>query len=190
METIGLYFELGWKHVLDVSALDHLFFISAFTLPFNFRDLKKLLLWTTLFTVGHTLSLVGNYYFALHPSETWIEFLIPLSILVACLPLLRDSSQGDSEGFMGALIFLFGIVHGFGFSRYFGMIVPEDSATQALFSFAFGVEGAQIVIILGVLILEFLVVRILGLSKSKWRVIGGAMIASQALEMTLNNLPI
>lgn len=190
MEAIGLFFKLGWLHVLDLTALDHLYFIAAFTLPFHFRDGRQLLWWTTLFTSGHTLSLVGNYFYEINPDAAWIEFFIPLSILIACVPLLVETPVQRSQRYLSGLIFLFGIIHGFGFSRYFGMIVPEDQATTALFSFALGVEGAQIAIIVGVLVLEWLWVRLLSFPKNKWKLIGGAMIASQALEMTLLNWPL
>lgn len=190
MEELWFYFDLGMRHVLDPSAIDHLLFIAAFTAPYYFGALRKLLWWTTLFTFGHTLSLIGNYYFQLDPPATWIEFLIPASIVVACIPLLRSGAQeARANSFFSVLIFVFGIVHGFGFSRYFGMIVPAESANSALLSFAFGVEAAQIVIILGVLVLELLLVRLLALKKEKWQLIVGAMIASQALGMCFQNWP-
>ncbi|MGC6421581.1 MAG: HupE/UreJ family protein [Flavobacteriaceae bacterium] len=189
MDTVALFFELGWWHVLDVQALDHLFFIAAFTVPYTFRDTRRLLVWTTLFTIGHTLSLIGNFVYQINPSTTWVEFFIPLSIVVACLPLLTGFAGKMLHPYLGVLIFLFGIVHGFGFSRYFGMIVPNDETTLALFSFALGVEGAQIIIILGVLLLEWLAVRQLTLPKEKWKLITGAMIVSQAFEMTVSNWP-
>ena len=190
MESIELFFKLGFGHVLDPQALDHLFFISAFTIPFQFKDARQLLWWTTLFTVGHTLSLVGNYYFEINPSARWIEFFIPLSILIACVPLITGTSAARSQLYLSGLIFIFGIVHGFGFSRYFGMIVPEEQATTALLSFALGVEGAQIVIIIGVLCVAWLLVAVFSMPKEKWKLVAGTMIASQALEMTLQNWPL
>ena len=191
MEQLWFYFDLGLRHVLDLKAIDHLLFIAAFTAPFHFGALRKLLWWTTLFTFGHTLSLIGNYYYQLDPPATWIEFLIPVSIIVACIPLMRSGDQARrSKSFFSVLIFIFGIVHGFGFSRYFGMVVPEDSANLALLSFAFGVEAAQILIIAGVLVLEILLVRLIALKKEKWQLIVGAMIASQALGMCFQNWPL
>ena len=190
MDQLWFYFDMGLWHVLDVAAIDHLLFISAFTVPYHFEALRKLLWWTTLFTVGHTLSLIGNYYFALNPPTEWVEFLIPISILVACIPLLQGSTPSSrSLALLSLLIFIFGIIHGFGFGRYFGMIVSGEDARFALFFFAFGVEAAQIIIILCVLILQFVWVRFGILTKEKWKLVAGAMILSQALEMTLQNWP-
>ena len=190
MDQLWFYFDMGLWHVLDAAAIDHLLFIAAFTVPYHFEALRKLLWWTTLFTVGHTLSLIGNYYFALNPPTEWVEFLIPISILVACIPLLQGSTPSSrSQALLSLLIFIFGIIHGFGFGRYFEMIVSGEDARFALFSFAFGVEAAQIIIILCVLILQFVLVRFGILTKEKWKLVVGAMIFSQALEMTLQNWP-
>ena len=190
MDQLWFYFDMGLWHVLDVAAIDHLLFISAFTVPYHFEALRKLLWWTTLFTVGHTLSLIGNYYFALNPPTEWVEFLIPISIIVACIPLLQGSTPSSrSQALLSLLIFIFGIIHGFGFGRYFGMIVSGEDARFALFFFAFGVEAAQIIIILCVLILQFVWVRFGILTKEKWKLVAGAMILSQALEMTIQNWP-
>ena len=190
MEQVWFYVELGLWHVLDLAALDHLLFIAAFSAPCGFNSLKKLICWTTLFTIGHSLSLLGNYFYNLNISSNWIELLISVSILIACIPLLRKAKPfGRTRSFFSTLILFFGIIHGFGFSRYFGMMVPQESATKALISFAIGVEAAQITIILAVLILELVFVRVLSISKEKWQWVVGGMIASQALEMTYQNWP-
>ncbi len=63
METIWFYAQLGFNHVLDFQGLDHFYFIIALAIPFGFREFQKLLWWVSLFTLGHTLSLFGNYFF-------------------------------------------------------------------------------------------------------------------------------
>ena len=75
METILFYAKLGFNHVLDFQALDHFYFIIALCLPFSFNEFKKLLWWVTLFTLGHTLSLFGNYYFEINLSGIVAEWL-------------------------------------------------------------------------------------------------------------------
>ena len=62
METFWFYQNIGFWHVIDWEGLDHLYFIITLAMPFSFRESRKLLLWVTLFTLGHTLSLVGNFY--------------------------------------------------------------------------------------------------------------------------------
>ena len=89
METIWFYAQLGFNHVLDFQGLDHFYFIITLAIPFGFREFQKLLWWVSLFTLGHTLSLFGNYFFELKLSADWIEFLIPVTIALSCIPLLK-----------------------------------------------------------------------------------------------------
>ena len=62
METFWFYFKLGFDHVLDPGGLDHFYFLIALTLPFMFREWKKLLIWVSIFTLGHTLSLFASNF--------------------------------------------------------------------------------------------------------------------------------
>ena len=75
-----------------------------------------------------------------------------------------------------------------GFARYFKIIIPEDDVEYSLFSFALGVELAQIAIVTGTLILSFFIVQILKQSKNNLKFLVGAMILSQALEMILERI--
>jgi lipoprotein signal peptidase len=83
---------------------------------------------------------------------------------------------------------VFGVIHGLGFGRYFKMLIPEDEVGFSLFSFALGVELAQIAIVIAVLLLSFIVVQILRQSKSKWEFLVGALILSQALGMIFERI--
>lgn len=162
METLGFYIQLGFEHVTDINGLDHFYFIIALCLPFGWNEWKKLLWWVTLFTLGHSLSLIGNYYAGLRFSSYWIELLIPITIAFSCLPVLIKY-QPNRNSFSSGITFFFGLIHGLGFGRYFSMMVNEDEAALSLFSFAIGVELAQLLIVLGVVLVHSLVAQ-----KSKW----------------------
>ena len=190
METIWFYAQLGFKHVLDFQGLDHFYFIIALAIPFGFREFKKLLLWVSIFTLGHTLSLLGNYYFELILPVEWIEFLIPVTITLSCIPLLITQGINHKTIFIPIITLVFGLIHGFGFGRYFSLIASEDEALSQLFSFALGVEAAQIAIVLGVLIISFFALNGLKINKSKWDLIIGAMILSQAILMMVEKNPL
>ena len=68
------------------------------------------------------------------------------------------------------------------------MLIPENDVSISLFSFALGVELAQVLIVILVLTLSFIVLKILKQSKNKWEFLVGAMILSQALFMILNRI--
>ena len=80
MDLYWLYIKLGYEHVMDINGLDHFYFLIALTIPFQYRDWKKLLLWVSLFTLGHSLALLFSYFEWIKISSDIIEFLIPVTI--------------------------------------------------------------------------------------------------------------
>lgn len=186
MDTIQFYSSLGFQHVLDLNGLDHLYFIAALSLPFGLKDWKKLLWWVTLFTLGHSLSLIGNYYAGYRFSSYWIELLIPITIAVGCYPLLAQK-RPKANGFSSILTFLFGLIHGLGFGRFFAMMVDPDVAISSLFSFALGVELAQLVIVLGVLLLNLIWINTPRYLKF-WRLCLGFLIFLLAIVMIVERI--
>jgi len=67
MSEFWIFFEEGLRHILNLFAYDHILFLIALTIPYAFKDWKKLLLLATIFTVGHNTGIVvvgfwrGNY---------------------------------------------------------------------------------------------------------------------------------
>ena len=187
MEIFHLYFTLGLTHVLDLNGLDHFYFISALTLPFGWKDRKRLALWVSLFTLGHTLSLIGNYFMGWQFSSAWIEFLIPVTIAVSSWQVLKG--QLPHQGvFMSFVTLAYGLIHGLGFGRYFAMMVQPEQAGWSLFSFAVGVEMAQFLIV-GMVLLFLSVVNHLPRWQSWLRRIFGGVIFLMALLMIVERFP-
>ena len=191
IETIYFYAELGFWHVIDWNGLDHFYFIITLAIPFTFNQSKKLLWWVTLFTLGHTISLIGNFYIQIPVSSYWIEMLIPITIALNTITLFYPKQHNliiNKTLFFPFVTVLFGIIHGLGFGRYFKMLIPENDISYSLFSFALGVEFAQIVIVLAVLLLSFIIVKVFKQQKSRWEFLVGALILSQALSMIFERI--
>ena len=191
IETLWFYTELGFWHVVAWEGLDHFYFIITLAMPCACKERKKLLWWVTLFTLGHTLSLVGNFYAEISFSSYWIELLIPSTIALNAITLFFPKQHDrilNKAYFFPSITVVFGVIHGLGFGRYFKMLIPEDEVGFSLFSFALGVELAQIAIVIAVLLLSFIVVQILRQSKSKWEFLVGALILSQALGMIFQRI--
>ena len=190
METFWLYFDLGFDHVLDIGGLDHFYFLVALSLPFAFKNWRKLLLWVSLFTLGHSLSLLVTHFEWLKIDAAWVEFLIPITICITCLSILVQKKHSHLKGIWINLITLFfGLIHGFGFGRYFKMIASEGEAILGLLEFALGVEFAQILIVIFVLFMNWMALGLLKIQALKWQWIIAAMVLSQAILMTSNNWP-
>lgn len=127
MSEFWIYFNIGLKHVLDINAYDHVLFLLALTVPYTFKDWKRVLILVTLFTVGHTLSLMLSVYEVVYIKESLVEFLIPITILITALFHLftaGKSSKKESITFVAFVTLFFGIIHGLGFSNYFKAILP------------------------------------------------------------------
>ncbi|MEH6513962.1 MAG: HupE/UreJ family protein, partial [Maribacter arcticus] len=90
MQEFWFYIQLGLHHVLDVNAFDHILFLSALALPFTFKSWKNVLLLATVFTITHCLALVLSVYEIMLIEASWIEFLIPVTILCTAIYNLMD----------------------------------------------------------------------------------------------------
>ncbi len=169
MEHFLFYVELGLGHVLDFNAYDHILFLVALAIPFTFRSWKQILTLVTIFTVAHCLSLAFSVYEMVVVNVVWIEFLIPITILVTALFNVKEVVKKDTAlnfKLQSAATAFFGLIHGFGFSNYFKMLMAgEDNKLNPLLGFATGIELSQIIIIIGVLFLAFLLVERLRLPK-------------------------
>jgi hypothetical protein len=191
IDILWVYIKLGFWHVIDWEGLDHFYFIITLAMPFTFLRIRKLIWWVTLFTLGHTLSLIGNFYFEFYVSSYWIELLIPITIALNAITLFfpKKFSRIINKAYLPPLVtVLFGVIHGLGFGRYFNMLIPEDDVSLSLFSFAIGVEFAQIAIVIGILLISFIVTQVFKQSKERWEFLVGAMILSQALTMIFERI--
>ena len=191
METLWFYSNLGFWHVIDWNGLDHFYFIVTLVLPFSFKESGKLLWWVTLFTIGHTLSLIGNFYTEFSFSSYWIEILIPITIALSAVAVFF--SKSENSAFRNNKIFplitiFFGIIHGLGFVRYFKMLIFDDAVTISLFSFALGIELAQVTIVIFVLLMSWLVSKTLKHSKRSWEFFVGSIILLASVKMIFERI--
>jgi hydrogenase/urease accessory protein HupE len=123
---------------------DHiLFLIGLLLLGGSWKQLVKIV---TAFTLGHSITLSLAALNIVTPPPQIIEPAIALSIVFVGADNLVRGSGRDLRAW-AALVF--GLVHGFGFAnvlREFGL--PDEALGWSLFSFNFGVEIGQLVIVL------------------------------------------
>ena len=171
--------ELGFKHVLDFNGYDHILFLIVLAVIFSFSQWKKVLLMITFFTVGHTFTLSLATYQIVTIKETVIEFLIPITILITAVVNILKFSINSSKRKKTNLFFalFFGLIHGLGFSNFLRVTLgrSEDKLIPML-EFALGIELAQIVIVLSVLILGTVLIHFFRVSKRDWVVITSAIV--------------
>ena len=169
MDSLIFFLKEGLFHVLDWSAYDHVLFLVALAVVYDFKNWKKLIWLISLFTMGHTLSLILAAYKIVSVDTKWIEFLIPVTIIItAVVNILYVKNTTKQLKTNTNLVFalFFGLIHGLGFSGYFKMIIgTSESKFLPLLEFALGVEIAQIIVVLIILILGFIFQTLFRFSK-------------------------
>jgi hypothetical protein len=183
--------QYGINHVLDINGYDHVLFLTVLTVPYLFNDWKRVLLLVTTFTVGHTLSLVLAAYGVVKVNASLVEFLIPVTILAVALYNVFTSGKKSKNQKVGMLFFstlFFGLVHGLGFAREFLMFAGStENKLILLLEFALGIEIAQIIIVIVVLILGWIGQTIFRFSRRDWIMVMSAIVVGLVIPMILES---
>ncbi|HEU0125029.1 MULTISPECIES: HupE/UreJ family protein [Flavobacterium] len=192
MSQFWIYFQIGLKHVLDINAYDHVLFLIALTVPYLFKDWKRIFFLVSIFTIGHTLALILSVYGIVTIKVNLVEFLIPITILITALYHLftaGKTSKNDSINLVFFITLFFGIIHGLGFSNYFKTILG-GSATSKLLplgEFALGIEAAQLVVVFVVLVISYIVQTVFRFSKRDWALVMSAFIIGVVVPMIIES---
>jgi hydrogenase/urease accessory protein HupE len=193
MDQFWFYFTLGFNHVLDINGLDHFYFLIALSLPLSFKEIRKLIWLVTLFTIGHTFSLFQFHKNIDKQLESWIEFLIPITIILTCFSIFfKNEKNNNRKSVMLLLSFFtlfFGLIHGLGFGRYFSKIVLDPNQYQPLIEFAFGIEFAQLIIVFFVLLVNHLFLNLLKVPKKICLYSIALIIMYNSFNMAISNFP-
>lgn len=175
MYDFWFYCKLGINHVLDWGAYDHVLFLLALAAPFTFKQWKKVVVLATLFTVAHCISLGLSVYEVVVVDVQLVEFLIPITILVTALYNIVQALvfRGNYKGYLPEIATtFFGLIHGFGFSNYFKMLMTdEEDKIGPLLGFASGIEISQILIIFAILTLAYIFQEKLGMKQLVFTVV-------------------
>lgn len=192
MSEFLIYFQIGLKHVLDIHAYDHVLFLIALSVPFSFADWKRILLLVTVFTLGHTTALFLSVFGIIAVKVNVVELLIPITIIITALYNLFTAGKSSKNGNVN-LVFVttlfFGIIHGLGFSNYFKTLLGGSASSKLLpmAEFALGIEAAQIIVVIVVLILSYIVQTVFRFSKRDWALVMSAFIIGVVLPMILES---
>lgn len=186
MDQFWFYTKQGLTHVLDLKAYDHILFLIVLTVPYVFKDWKRVLWLVTVFTIGHTFSLFLSVYDVISVNSNLVEFLIPMTILIAAIFNIFTAGKGSSKEKLGLVFFItlfFGVIHGLGFSNYLKMISSGHNKFLSLIEFAVGIEIAQVIIVFLVLIIGFIVQTIFRFNKKDWITIISAIVIGLVIPM-------
>lgn len=191
MNDFLIYFKLGLNHVLDLDGYDHVLFLIVLTVVYTFNEWKRALWLVTVFTIGHTISLTLSTYQVIAVKANLAELLVYVTILATALFNIFTAGKNSNKTKLAVLLIaalFFGLIHGLAFSNYFRTITSGvDSKLLPMLEFALGVETAQIIVVLGVLLLSFIFQTIFRFSKRDWIMVVSAIVLGVAIHIVDTN---
>jgi hypothetical protein len=141
---------LGAKHM--VTGYDHLLFLIG--VIFFLYKLKDVVQYVSLFTIGHSLTLLGGVLGGIHANSYLIDAIIGFSVVYKAF----DNMDGFKRlfGFQPntkLAVLLFGLFHGFGLAtKLQEFTLAQTGLVTNIVSFNVGVEIGQILALTAVLI--------------------------------------
>jgi len=149
MSELSTFMQLGFRHIVNLEAMDHILFLLALAAIYRPRDWRNALWVVTAFTVGHSITLALAVTGAMVLPIRLIEFLIPVTIVATCIEniIVRDRATAPLGGrYRPIFAAVFGLVHGAGFADYLRNLFVDRIALP-LFGFNAGIEIGQIVVL-------------------------------------------
>ncbi len=192
MNNFTLFFPLGIQHIVSFSALDHILFITALCIRYQWSDWRKLLVLITAFTIGHSITLALSTLDIINLPTRWTEFLISITILLTAINTVTVRSFNYSKKYPLIYFYalIFGLIHGLGFSTLLkNMLGKNKSIIRQLLSFNLGIEAGQLFIVAIILFLSFIFVSLLKINRREYILFISGGIAALAIEMIITRFP-
>ena len=171
MEEFKVWFFVGYEHIVNKDALDHILFVLALSCLYDLRMLKKLIILITAFTIGHSFTLIISVLDLVSYNQKIIEFAIPSTIAITCLTNISKRNYSTNSKILNRnywIALIFGLIHGLGFSNYLKALLGGGSILLPLFGFNVGLEIGQILIIMIFVFVSHWVSGLVFPKKSDW----------------------
>jgi len=192
MQDFWLYFSLGFEHIADLAGYDHIIFVLALCLRYTFDDWKRIIILITAFTIGHSITLALSTLNYINIPAEWIEFLIPVTIVITALSNIRQKEFKFKTRFppIYYLALFFGLIHGLGFSNYLKSLLGKDTnIIPQLLAFNIGLEVGQLLIVALVLIVSLICISFFNFQRREYLLYGSGAVFGIALIMALERFP-
>lgn len=146
------YIWVGAKHM--VTGYDHLLFLTG--VIFFLKSIKDILKFITVFTIGHSIMLIGASFMGIQVNEHIIDAIIGLSVLYKGFENLKGFERyfNVKAPNLFLMVLLFGLIHGMGLStRLQSFDMGTDQVLLKILSFNLGVELGQITALIPIVLL-------------------------------------
>ena len=191
MNDFLFYLNLGWEHIISLDALDHQLFVLVLVAVFAVKDWKNIFWIITAFTIGHSITLALSVFDIVRVPAKWVEFLIPLTIVITALDnILMRNKQNNLMKMNFYLALFFGLIHGMGFANTARMMIAnEQQIFVPLLGFNIGLELGQIAVVAAILIIQFILLNLFKVNRKDWIMFISSGVFALSLKMTLERIP-
>ena len=188
MDIFKTWFMVGFDHILNVQALDHILFVLALVVIYKPNMIKQIVILITAFTIGHSITLILSALDIINYNQEVIEFAIPLTIVITSLNniLNRKKIITKAMGTNYIIALVFGLIHGLGFANYLKALLFQDNIILELFSFNVGIEAAQLIVVFIFSIISFVGSNYIFKKRENWVFFVSSAIFGVSLMLTLN----
>jgi hypothetical protein len=144
------YLYLGAKHM--VTGIDHVLFLVG--VVFFLHRLRDIVLYVSMFTLGHSLTLLGGVLAGVGVNAYIVDAIIGLSVVYKGLENIGGFRQLGVAIDTRAAVLVFGLFHGLGLAtKLMDLAVSREGLLINLVSFNIGVEIGQVLVLLAVVAL-------------------------------------
>lgn len=179
MSEFQVYLRLGIDHITSFAGMDHMVFLLALAATYDLSLWKPLMMIVFSFTIGHSITLALAVLDIFSVNQNLVEFLIPLTILFSALFNIfqkKDIASPPINYSRYAMAFIFGMIHGLGFSNYLkSLLMGKGSIAWPLFSFNLGIEAGQLIIVIFILFISLIFFNIIKGKKREWNLVISGM---------------
>jgi len=191
MNDFIIWFSMGFDHIADWEALDHILFLAVLCGIYQLSDWRKVLILITAFTIGHSLTLALSTLDILSVNSSLIEFLIPITIIITAIAnIFQAKKEVSTSSKMKYVITLsFGLIHGLGFSYVLKSLLGKaESIVFPLFSFNIGLEIGQIIVVSLLLLFSLALCSIFKIKPKIWSITISILVLIPSIIISINRL--
>ncbi len=147
-QAIGPFLYLGAKHM--VTGYDHLAFL--FGVIFFLYRIKDVVLYVSLFTLGHSLTLLGGVLGGVQANAHIVDAIIGASVVYKAFENMGGFETLGVRPNTRVAVLIFGLFHGFGLAtKLQEFALSQNGLVANIVSFNVGVEIGQMLALAAVL---------------------------------------
>jgi hypothetical protein len=167
----AVFFYLGAKHM--VTGIDHILFLVG--VVFYLHRLRDVVIYVSMFTIGHSLTLMGGVLLGTGANAYIVDAIIGLSVVYKALENLGGFQKIGLAINAKLMVLVFGLFHGLGLAtKVQDLQMSENGLLANLVSFNIGVEAGQVLALV-------LIVPLLNLWRARPSFARGALAANWVL---------